>query len=171
MEINPSSTENLEPTMSSDDLQVLGHAKSYRCTFCKRGFSNAQALGGHMNIHRRDRAKLKEFSSQDFLSLDIKRIDSADSPPASANENTPKTASISSGEVDSAVEPFENSQTVQGLALFTEAPLVRNDEGENSHFDEHMESSRVLSHGSTQAEVDLELRLGPEPDHDASSKQ
>lgn len=28
----------------------------YRCSFCKRGFSNAQALGGHMNVHRRDRA-------------------------------------------------------------------------------------------------------------------
>ncbi|CAL1396457.1 unnamed protein product [Linum trigynum] len=30
--------------------------RSYECSFCKRGFTNAQALGGHMNIHRRDRA-------------------------------------------------------------------------------------------------------------------
>ncbi|CAN6340130.1 unnamed protein product [Urochloa humidicola] len=29
----------------------------YECVFCKRGFTTAQALGGHMNIHRRDRAK------------------------------------------------------------------------------------------------------------------
>ncbi|KAJ4901759.1 C2H2 and C2HC zinc fingers superfamily protein [Raphanus sativus] len=29
--------------------------RMYECTFCKRGFTNAQALGGHMNIHRRDR--------------------------------------------------------------------------------------------------------------------
>ncbi|KAK8491415.1 hypothetical protein V6N13_025201 [Hibiscus sabdariffa] len=34
--------------------------RSYECTFCKRGFTNAQALGGHMNIHRKDRAKAKE---------------------------------------------------------------------------------------------------------------
>ena len=27
----------------------------YECSFCKRGFNNAQALGGHMNIHRKDR--------------------------------------------------------------------------------------------------------------------
>lgn len=27
----------------------------YECSFCKRGFTNAQALGGHMNIHRKDR--------------------------------------------------------------------------------------------------------------------
>ncbi|CAK7327995.1 unnamed protein product [Dovyalis caffra] len=30
--------------------------RSYECSFCKRGFTNAQALGGHMNIHRKDRA-------------------------------------------------------------------------------------------------------------------
>ncbi|KAJ1257211.1 hypothetical protein BS78_K179200 [Paspalum vaginatum] len=29
----------------------------YECVFCKRGFTTAQALGGHMNIHRRDRAR------------------------------------------------------------------------------------------------------------------
>ncbi|XP_047306884.1 transcriptional regulator TAC1-like [Impatiens glandulifera] len=34
--------------------------KPYRCSFCKRGFPNAQALGGHMNIHRKERAKLRE---------------------------------------------------------------------------------------------------------------
>ncbi|EPS69858.1 hypothetical protein M569_04905 [Genlisea aurea] len=32
----------------------------FMCNFCNRGFSNAQALGGHMNVHRRDRARLKE---------------------------------------------------------------------------------------------------------------
>ncbi|XP_022761126.1 transcriptional regulator SUPERMAN-like [Durio zibethinus] len=37
--------------------------RSYECTFCKRGFTNAQALGGHMNIHRRDRAKAKQPTS------------------------------------------------------------------------------------------------------------
>uniref|UniRef100_A0A0D3GQ33 C2H2-type domain-containing protein n=1 Tax=Oryza barthii TaxID=65489 RepID=A0A0D3GQ33_9ORYZ len=31
-------------------------ASYYECTFCKRGFTNAQALGGHMNIHRKDRS-------------------------------------------------------------------------------------------------------------------
>ncbi|XP_055832256.1 transcriptional regulator SUPERMAN-like [Solanum dulcamara] len=31
--------------------------RCYTCSFCKRGFKSAQALGGHMNVHRRDRAK------------------------------------------------------------------------------------------------------------------
>ncbi|KAG8374623.1 hypothetical protein BUALT_Bualt10G0014700 [Buddleja alternifolia] len=36
--------------------------RSYTCTFCRREFRSAQALGGHMNVHRRDRAKLHEPS-------------------------------------------------------------------------------------------------------------
>lgn len=34
--------------------------RSYTCTFCNREFRSAQALGGHMNVHRRDRARLRE---------------------------------------------------------------------------------------------------------------
>lgn len=36
--------------------------RSYSCSFCKREFRSAQALGGHMNVHRRDRARLKQKS-------------------------------------------------------------------------------------------------------------
>ncbi|KAI4368397.1 hypothetical protein MLD38_016956 [Melastoma candidum] len=36
--------------------------RSYSCTFCKREFRSAQALGGHMNVHRRDRARLRQSS-------------------------------------------------------------------------------------------------------------
>ncbi|KAI3748759.1 hypothetical protein L6452_12064 [Arctium lappa] len=34
--------------------------RSYSCSFCRREFRSAQALGGHMNVHRRERAKLKQ---------------------------------------------------------------------------------------------------------------
>ncbi|GLT37503.1 hypothetical protein SLA2020_118160 [Shorea laevis] len=37
--------------------------RSYSCSFCRREFRSAQALGGHMNIHRRDRARLKQSPS------------------------------------------------------------------------------------------------------------
>nr|XP_043630547.1 transcriptional regulator TAC1-like [Erigeron canadensis] len=42
----------------SPDRSKEGVGRSYECTFCKRGFTNAQALGGHMNIHRKDKSKL-----------------------------------------------------------------------------------------------------------------
>ncbi|CAM0149320.1 unnamed protein product [Urochloa decumbens] len=37
--------------------------RSYPCSFCKREFRSAQALGGHMNVHRRDRARLRHGGS------------------------------------------------------------------------------------------------------------
>ncbi|KAL5199592.1 hypothetical protein ABZP36_020795 [Zizania latifolia] len=37
--------------------------RSYPCGFCKREFRSAQALGGHMNVHRRDRARLRHAAS------------------------------------------------------------------------------------------------------------
>ncbi|KAF3631877.1 putative RING-H2 finger protein ATL52-like [Capsicum annuum] len=38
--------------------------RSYTCTFCRREFRSAQALGGHMNVHRRDRARLHQTPPQ-----------------------------------------------------------------------------------------------------------
>ncbi|ESW34513.1 hypothetical protein PHAVU_001G158800 [Phaseolus vulgaris] len=38
------------------DHDLVGTGRSYECIFCKRGFTTAQALGGHMNIHRKERA-------------------------------------------------------------------------------------------------------------------
>ncbi|RDX67024.1 Zinc finger protein 10, partial [Mucuna pruriens] len=53
-----------ERAFAEDSTRVLGGSmwpqRSYSCTFCKREFRSAQALGGHMNIHRRDRARLKQ---------------------------------------------------------------------------------------------------------------
>ena len=34
--------------------------RCYTCSFCRREFRSAQALGGHMNVHRRDRARLHQ---------------------------------------------------------------------------------------------------------------
>ncbi|KAK8688854.1 hypothetical protein V6N13_087592 [Hibiscus sabdariffa] len=39
--------------------------RSYSCSFCGREFRSAQALGGHMNVHRRDRARLKQSPPTD----------------------------------------------------------------------------------------------------------
>ncbi|KAH7291831.1 hypothetical protein KP509_29G037400 [Ceratopteris richardii] len=36
--------------------------RAYPCSFCRREFRSAQALGGHMNVHRRDRARLRHSS-------------------------------------------------------------------------------------------------------------
>ncbi|KAL0376749.1 UNVERIFIED_CONTAM: Transcriptional regulator TAC1 [Sesamum calycinum] len=55
---NSDQNDHHQPEKSADDGTGVG--RSYECTFCKRGFTNAQALGGHMNIHRKDKAKAKQ---------------------------------------------------------------------------------------------------------------
>ncbi|KAL2481583.1 zinc-finger protein 10 [Abeliophyllum distichum] len=53
-----------EQAFAEDAAGALGGCtwppRSYSCSFCKREFRSAQALGGHMNVHRRDRARLKQ---------------------------------------------------------------------------------------------------------------
>jgi len=62
---NSSSWE--ERAFAEDAARILGGCiwppRSYSCNFCKREFRSAQALGGHMNVHRRDRARLKQSLS------------------------------------------------------------------------------------------------------------
>ncbi|KAF7837498.1 transcriptional regulator SUPERMAN-like [Senna tora] len=48
--------------------------RSYTCSFCKREFRSAQALGGHMNVHRRDRARLRHTKAS--VSTELKNAES-----------------------------------------------------------------------------------------------
>ncbi|MED6109778.1 hypothetical protein PIB30_036721 [Stylosanthes scabra] len=63
-ERNNNNDEEVEVEEEEEEEEAQDHRhgtnkKSYDCTFCRRGFTNAQALGGHMNIHRKDRVKNK----------------------------------------------------------------------------------------------------------------
>ncbi|KAL0435638.1 UNVERIFIED_CONTAM: Zinc finger protein 10 [Sesamum radiatum] len=57
------SSEEVDQSEQLDNNE-LGVGRSYECVFCKRGFNTAQALGGHMNIHRKDRARNKPSSGK-----------------------------------------------------------------------------------------------------------
>ncbi|KAL1209935.1 Zinc finger protein 10 [Cardamine amara subsp. amara] len=58
-----------ELAFAEDDAAgSLWPPRSYTCTFCRREFRSAQALGGHMNVHRRDRARLKQSDDQYLFS-------------------------------------------------------------------------------------------------------
>ncbi|KAK2657806.1 hypothetical protein Ddye_010858 [Dipteronia dyeriana] len=163
-----------------------GHInKSYTCAFCKRGFSNAQALGGHMNIHRRDRAKLRQFTVENLLSLDITKtknpiIDDDHASEEKMNENT--FMEYSSEVIKSRTTPNKRPCTslseddieeLQQLPFFAETPSasgdhIKKERSSRSCSEENEEKRIQLRHSdhSSQVELDLELRLGPEPDHD-----
>ncbi|KAL2509544.1 C2H2 and C2HC zinc fingers superfamily protein [Forsythia ovata] len=178
MEINPSSSvENSSQMIWVDDVQLglQSHAvRSYRCTFCKRGFSNAQALGGHMNIHRKDRAKLKEFTSyQNLLSLDITNKDpTADIdrslqvgftgctfPDSREDDHNQKSCSPEVDPIIITLPAKDGFNDLLKLPLFAETPSLRGEKEVQGEV-----KKLCHGHGASQTdELDLELRLGPEP--------
>ncbi|CAK7342816.1 unnamed protein product [Dovyalis caffra] len=156
MDISLTSTgKSDQMTCSSDDLQDSSHVRSYTCAFCKRGFSNAQALGGHMNIHRRDRAKLKQAFHENFLSLDItKSTEEKGSAP-----KTPSAPSIF--EDDCATPGNMATEDVKQIPFIVDAKVGT----DHDHDDNKMQ----LNQATIQAGLDLELRLGSEP-HESSTR-
>lgn len=65
---NPSYDDSWEEQAFAEDAAgslggCIWPPRSYSCSFCRREFRSAQALGGHMNVHRKDRARLKQSTS------------------------------------------------------------------------------------------------------------
>ncbi|KAF7807006.1 Transcriptional regulator TAC1 [Senna tora] len=58
----------VEDEGSSVPIRTKHYSSYYGCTFCKRGFTKAQALGGHMNIHRKHKSLImKKKGSKQLL--------------------------------------------------------------------------------------------------------
>ena len=132
---------------------AAGTGRSYECNFCKRGFTNAQALGGHMNIHRKEKAKASKPS-------EVFRGTSFSNPFFSDHESN---SNSKCGEADYSRQfnlSVPNPSQVPYVSLKNLGPNLSLDMGswrsskedEVGRRDEKMEN-----------EVDLELRLGHDP--------
>ncbi|KAM6574524.1 hypothetical protein CsatA_022851 [Cannabis sativa] len=149
--------------------------RSYSCSFCKRGFSNAQALGGHMNIHRRDRAIIRQrFSEENKInnnySSEYTNPDHQDQYGLSSSKtqksdhhrqhqtlgSIPVQLDLSLLAEQHSNKPRVDSQTMTGsdddhVGSFVGEPSVT-------------AGAAVVEERKTE-ELDLELRLGPERRH------
>ncbi|ESW35437.1 hypothetical protein PHAVU_001G235000 [Phaseolus vulgaris] len=89
-----------ERAFAEDAARILGGCiwppRSYSCNFCKREFRSAQALGGHMNVHRRDRARLKQSLSHHNESL--QDLHKNDCPVATSKVSSSRPSTISTQE-------------------------------------------------------------------------
>ncbi|KAJ0088149.1 hypothetical protein Patl1_31821 [Pistacia atlantica] len=175
METKPQGVEKSNQILWNSDDQLLGsgHVRSYTCAFCKRGFSNAQALGGHMNIHRKDRAKLRQFAEENLLSLDIAKTCSVDQQQDVSEEKssailesseqkscTPNRPCTLSKEDDHSTTPkSKDVEELQQLPFFSATPSSSS----STPTRENEEKRIQFGHNSSRIELDLELRLGPEP--------
>ncbi|GKV05888.1 hypothetical protein SLEP1_g17840 [Rubroshorea leprosula] len=171
---------------SRDEDRISGNPpRSYPCSFCQKGFSNAQALGGHMNIHRRDRAKLREQTSDETMpSLDIATGNQLDhsqdfeDKDVTVRESSIEGKSSSSTSSSTPKRPFSLSkeEEIQQLpnllfkvpSTFTGEDDVKASEGGRRANEERMRLVRRSSSGDRRG-LDLELRLGPEPSQDQAT--
>ncbi|KAH7542405.1 transcriptional regulator SUPERMAN [Ziziphus jujuba] len=203
----PENSEDHDHQQQTDDAtatQSVVAARSYECTFCKRGFSNAQALGGHMNIHRKDKAKLRQVNSPNFdehhlhhqrqrqqqeAALDIPRMppfyssipvmsSSFETKPADRLPRQPWFLDHNNNEGDTQTSKANDGEVVHQLRLFAETPPDFNKYQNPDHCPPppHHHHDQVVdvkiekglsSSPSAGSELDLELRLGPEPHEDA----
>ncbi|XVF13613.1 hypothetical protein REPUB_Repub08aG0222600 [Reevesia pubescens] len=86
--------------------------RSYTCTFCRREFRSAQALGGHMNVHRRDRARLHQTQPGGTVGALI-------NPTSSISSTTTTTTTTSSSTL---LIPTQEFATNGGLCLLYQLP-------------------------------------------------
>ncbi|CAL5386595.1 unnamed protein product [Camellia sinensis] len=186
-------TDPPQPPENSDQAQAVvstttddqqqgprqAQARSYECTFCKRGFSNAQALGGHMNIHRKDKAKLKQASN--YQSSKTQPLYSPNPVPpnpiqisefksSSGEENRsrkwPGIFSTDQGTTDHHhATSRDDHETHLGGGQLRQLPLF----AETVSWSENRDDKGLLSSHELGPEVDLELRLGHEPQQDSST--
>lgn len=153
----------------------------YNCTFCGREFRSAQALGGHMNVHRRDRVRFHHQTQ----SNSIQPISASFTIPAPKlvynesdgvcflyqlpNENIDFLNSITSSSAclqssSAATQYPSNSPTVSSLQTLKSSGELRGGTSSSSSHCSHMSSKgdesliSVDDHGDEK--LDLELRLG-----------
>ncbi|CAI8616627.1 unnamed protein product [Vicia faba] len=158
------------------DAKQVVNLRSYECNFCKRGFSNAQALGGHMNIHRKDKAKLKQQSSNmEANSSDIQEANKLLLPNLNSNIVLCQSQQQDQHHAPRDVDETLVTQVRQQLPLFSESPTKSEmqkpqlSQGETTTAATSTTEEALLSSGQhSPMELDLELRLGPEP-HDSSA--
>ncbi|RCV11624.1 hypothetical protein SETIT_2G201700v2 [Setaria italica] len=143
----------------SPQIRSSSSATSHICGYCKREFRSAQGLGGHMNVHRLDRARLihHQCSSHHHLALAA--------PPPNPNPSRAVVELMSSGcrahgaasDGGSAVPPAAKPGVCR-FSLASSSSALTKDIEAIKNLELRM---GACSHGDDAEErLDLELRLG-----------
>ncbi|XXG84957.1 hypothetical protein AAC387_Pa11g0152 [Persea americana] len=166
-ESRDSSDESDRPEGVKDETST---GRFYECTFCKRGFSTAQALGGHMNIHRRDRARMRQPSLPSVPNKPVNEPpvpNSGFSPPQLPNYPFFPSLNYQHAYLPTSTSSSRHAQSFHGDDLSARVPPPPR---QLSLFGEDWNPgpsararNREEKKEEDESELDLELRLGPEP--------
>jgi hypothetical protein len=139
------------------DAGAAGSRQPYHeCPFCRNGFTTAQALGGHMNLHRRDRAIRRP--GRDAPATGTASVAAyPSSPPAPAMGSSFATYDYSGAAYVAADGMGYGSASQTELNLFG-APAAT-----YGHADLSLGIGSRVPDGEAEGSLDLELRLGRHP--------
>ncbi|KAI4384488.1 hypothetical protein MLD38_002638 [Melastoma candidum] len=164
--------------------------RSYTCSYCSREFMSAQALGGHMNVHRRDRALLRqpEYASTEAIQVQERAPYfgcTAAYPQDGVHDGysltTPQSITTSYGGVpDSSYERSCNEEadlsiTLNSFTNYSQPTALHSGWGKDSdllsaHINQHHLGGVCSPRGALTGvdlrlvnDLDLELRLGLHP--------
>ncbi|KAI0489324.1 hypothetical protein KFK09_029170 [Dendrobium nobile] len=160
-----SQAESSEPAADEPGTSTGGSARFYDCVYCKRGFTTAQALGGHMNMHRHDRARLRPARPSPSSP---RKSEEAYHPYSRAQRPPPPKQSAGEQSSSSYVVYFPASSSEEGSQRATE--LVQAGEElqlglGGSGPKEEKEKKKEL----VEEDLDLELRLGHRKSQESNS--
>ncbi|GKU85805.1 hypothetical protein SLEP1_g427 [Rubroshorea leprosula] len=161
-----SDVNSSEDGVKGGDMVPAAMKRSYECTFCKRGFTNAQALGGHMNIHRKDRAKAKQGTATSSVKDYMINMSPRNYPVVEEGERNYGMFFQSPGSNPRQQYGYYDNDYVVHRSLQPSGLGHEEILGANlslrvgqSHVDENHGRRRNMK----EDEVDLELRLGHDP--------
>nr|ADE34116.1 Superman-like protein FRASUP2 [Fragaria virginiana subsp. virginiana] len=178
----------LHSTVMTEDVEVYmnGHPwppRCYICDFCKREFKCAQSLGGHMNVHRKERAILRigQYTHSTILNLNLNPNPTFVSslPPSlsspfstvSARQLSPLTTSFISS-VPSWISqsshlppptfssPSATCHTLDANLSGPSSNFMKFNDAKSQEEDECMRLETGVLGGNSKDDIDLELRLG-----------
>ncbi|KAK9684919.1 hypothetical protein RND81_10G242500 [Saponaria officinalis] len=126
--------------------------RSYDCVFCRRGFTTAQALGGHMNIHRKDRASTTMNKPINNSTVDKSKEMLLEDDNNNDNDNDQVNTTTKLFFSPKSYLSYDQCHSNGGKSGF---------EGRSSLLSRVQDHGH--GHGHHEEEVDLELRLGHYP--------
>ncbi|KAL6201659.1 hypothetical protein ACLB2K_025371 [Fragaria x ananassa] len=139
-------------TVMTEDVEVYmnGHPwppRCHICDFCKREFKCAQSLGGHMNVHRKERAILRIAR---LSPLTTSFISSVPSWISQSSHLPPPTFS----------SPSATCHTLGANLSGPSSNFMRFNDAKSQEEDECMRLETGVLGGNSKDDIDLELRLG-----------
>ncbi|XP_055831121.1 zinc finger protein 10-like [Solanum dulcamara] len=147
-----------------------GVGRSYECVFCKGGFNTAQALGGHMNIHRKDKLSTSRnkpsTTTHNFLSSTTTNKHEIHNLSSGANLTCYNVAEAAQSNY---ATYFPGSTSTNGQNFLNQSRISSYSSNDDDD-DHNIQCLNLFGKGietmekkSQEDDLDLELRLGYDP--------